>query len=192
MLFDKLDYCPNLYWLRIKLYAATINRLFDACWESPDPAPALRAVPAPVDRHCYQFGRMYHPTYARGGDGWHIERRWRPTDGKGTRRGFVNVPMLILDEPGESVSFRFEGTAAGIMVAAGPDAGVIESRIDGGPWKRTDLVTRWSRELHLPWTHVLHAELQRGTHVMDIRLVASSDNRPTAARIAWFLANATP
>ena len=174
-----------------KLYAASIARLLDASWANPEPAPSLRTVPAPVDPHCYQFGRMYHPDHARGGTRWRVDRRWRPTDGKGTRRGFVNVPMVILDAPGDSVSFRFEGTACGIMVAAGPDAGVIESRVDGGAWKRTDLRTRWSGALHLPWTHVLHAELPKDTHMLDIRLVASGSGE-TAARIAWFLANATP
>ena len=103
----------------------------------------------------------------------------------------VRVPMLVTTTPGAAATLSFEGTAVGVLVTAGPDAGVIESRVDGGPWRRTDLLTRWSGRLHLPWSHVLHAGLSPGSHRMELRFAAQQPDRPgkAAARLAWFLVN---
>lgn len=43
---------------------------------------------------------------------------------------FVDVPMIIGDQPGKILEFRFSGNAVGLAVAAGPDAGIIEYRVD--------------------------------------------------------------
>jgi len=50
--------------------------------------------------------------------------------------GFVHVPMLVSESPSDEARMRFEGTAVGIFVAAGPDAGVLEFRINDGPCRK--------------------------------------------------------
>ena len=49
---------------------------------------------------------------------------------KGTRPGFVRVPMLVGEQPGDAFSLPFNGRAVGLFVTAGPDAGTIELRIE--------------------------------------------------------------
>ena len=115
--------------------------------------------------------------------GWHIETAWHPNDGKATRHNYVNVPMLIGDTPGAVLKFKFEGSAIGIAVAAGPDAGVIEYRIDKKEWKKRDLYTRWSAGLHLP------GELTKGQHLLEIRMAKTADNKVKACRIRYFFTN---
>ena len=54
------------------------------------------------------------------------------------------------------------------MVAAGPDAGMIEFSIDGGTPQVLDLFTAWSAQLYLPWYYTLAAELERGPHRLEL------------------------
>ena len=99
--------------------------------------------------------------------------------------------MLIGETPGEECQFAFEGTAVGIFVAAGPDAGMVEFRIDGGAWRKQNLFTNWSATLHIPWTYVLDADLSPGRHELVMRVAADADAKSTghAVRIAHLLAN---
>jgi hypothetical protein len=111
--------------------------------------------------------------------------------GGGVRGGFYKVPMLVGTEPDASLSFTFEGRAVGVWVAAGPDAGVIEHRIDGGEWSSQDLFTRWSGGLHLPWVYVLAPELSRGEHTLELRITGAKNPRSKghACRIVHFVVN---
>jgi len=52
--------------------------------------------------------------------------------------------MLVEQLAGDSFEFSFNGSIIGLFVAAGPDAGIIECRIDNGPWEQKDLYTQWS------------------------------------------------
>jgi len=175
-----------------RLYARSMQRLFDAAGlvsgSAPAPPPA-RSLPAPLDPRCYQHGHLVNIDDAILGPGFSRVESWRPSDGKGTRAGFVDVPMLVGQAPGAELSLPFEGTGVGLFVAAGPDAGILEWSVDGAPFVALDLMTRWSRGLHLPWAHVLTADLDEGHHQLRLRLVESPDpDRATgAARIAHFL-----
>jgi hypothetical protein len=91
--------------------------------------------------------------------------------------------MLVSDTPGDECRFRFEGTAIGIFVAAGPDAGTLEFRIDEGAWRSQKLFTNWSKSLHIPWAYVLDADLPPGRHELSMRLSEG------AARVAHMLVN---
>jgi hypothetical protein len=81
--------------------------------------------------------------------------------------------MLVCSTPGKIKIFRFKGTAVGIGVASGTDAGIIEYSIDNSKWKSLDLFTPWSKSLYLPWFLTLNDELPPGPHTLKMRL--SSD-----------------
>ena len=85
----------------------------------------------------------------------------------------------VATEPGASFRFLFNGVAVGLWVAAGPDAGVIEFSVDGGPYQRQDLFTRWSGRLHLPWAYILADALQPGDHVLDVRVSTHAGDAAT-------------
>jgi sialidase-1 len=84
----------------------------------------------------------------------------------------VGVPALVAERPGARLTLPFEGSQLAVVVTAGPDAGVLEWRVDGGPWASRDLFTRWSRGLHLPWTLVLESALAPGPHRVELRVGA--------------------
>ena len=167
----------------MSVYARSIERLFDAAWKQPpmiEGAVEPHPLPAALDPHSYFNGRLVPVTEAKG---WRVDPDWSPTDRVATRPGFVHVPMLIGDPTSGECRFAFEGTATGVFVAAGPDAGVLEYRIDGGAWRQQNLITSWSKSLHIPWTYVLDADLSAGPHELTMRMASG------AARIAHLLAN---
>jgi sialidase-1 len=168
------------------VYARSIQRLFDAAWRQPPMvtgAPVAHAMPAPMDEKSYFRGTLAEIGEVELGAGWTIDADWSPKDKAGTRKGFVHVPMLVCEEAGALAKFAFEGTAVGIFVAAGPDAGSVEFSIDGGPFRTQKLGTQWSATLHIPWTYVLDGDLAPGKHVLTMR------NGAGAARIANLLVN---
>ncbi|MFA7005767.1 MAG: alpha/beta fold hydrolase [Verrucomicrobiia bacterium] len=177
------------------LYAKSIARLFDAAWKEPLAADAKLqpyTLPAkPLDEKSYFRGRLVDIKEARVASGWKIDPSWKPTAKVGTRKGFVNVPMLVAEEPGAALTLKFMGTAVGVFVAAGPDAGIVEFCIDGKPWRSLDLFTHWSGGLHIPWAYVLDAELAPGPHELTLRMSdkKNAESKGHAARIVNFLVN---
>ncbi|MEM9378555.1 MAG: GDSL-type esterase/lipase family protein [Planctomycetota bacterium] len=180
-----------------RLYAASIRRLLSEAWDPSGEAAAEVAqhpLPRPLDPFSYDAGAVVAPSAARDLDGFTLQPRCDPRAGGvggEVRAGFVDVPMLVGTSPGARASLDFEGRAVGVWVAAGPDAGTLEHRIDGGPWCATDLFTRWSGGLHLPWVHVLAPELDGSAHTLEIRIAATKNERSRgyAARIAAFVVN---
>jgi sialidase-1 len=85
----------------------------------------------------------------------------------------------------------FTGTAIGLCVASGPDAGKIEYSIDGGPFKIKDLYTKWSSFVHLPWYVMLDDELKSRNHRIVIRIASekNENSKGHAAHIVHFLVN---
>ncbi len=134
------------------------------------------------------------PSAATELKGFTIDPSWVPTDEAGTRDGFVRVPVLIATEPGSSCTLRFSGTACGVLVNAGPDAGTLGWSIDGAPWQTFDLFTAWSGGLHLPWSHVLGAGLTADEHELRLRVEprAAGTRGAHAARIVHFLVATAP
>ncbi len=102
--------------------------------------------------------------------GWTYFDNWKPEIKANTRANFIKVPMLVGEYPAKTLKFLFKGNAVGIAVAAGPDAGIIEYRIDKGEWKTKDLFTKHSKAYHLPWYYVLADALPSGKHTLEMRM----------------------
>ena len=122
------------------------------------------------DSHCYDNGRIIPFKKATEVKGFEYVPDWSPTLEAGTRKGYTNVDMLVGKQAGDSFTFQFEGRAVGIMVAAGPDAGMIEYSIDGNDARTVDLFTKWSQQLYLPWYKTLAAELDQGIHLLEVKI----------------------
>jgi sialidase-1 len=182
-----------------ELYARSIGRLLNHAWKEVPTnvnVPA-RELPVPVDSASYFFGRLVGAAEATDSGkaklvkGWSLANPWTPNDKAGTRPGFVQCPALIAEEAGATMQYSFAGTGIGLFIAAGPDTGNIEYRIDQGEWKTQELFTQWSSGLHLPWAKMLASELQDGEHQLELRVSPTSDNRSKghAIRIIHFLVN---
>lgn len=179
-----------------RLYAATIRRLLSGAWsEDPGASPAKARLPEPLDANSYFGGSLLPPESAASDDFELIEScDPRASDvGGGVRDGFFDVPMFVGTAPGQNFSLGFRGRAIGLWVAAGPDAGTIEYRIDEAEdWNAVDLFTRWSRGLHLPWVYVLASDLDpERPHLLEVRIADRKNeaSRGHACRIVHFVLN---
>ena len=180
-----------------RLYAASIRRLLSRYWavrRLTEQVVLEHSTPEPLDRFSYDAGALLGIEEASELSGFKLIERCDPRAdgvGGGVRDGFVNVPMLVGTEAGASLSLNFEGRAVGLWVAAGPDSGEIEFRIDGGPWETQGLFTPWSRGLHLPWVYVLAAELESKPHTLELRISAAKHPNSVghSCRIAHFVFN---
>ncbi|MDN3688539.1 sialate O-acetylesterase [Cyclobacterium jeungdonense] len=148
-------------------------------------------LPEPIDSANYDNGALIGSQEALILCGWKMVENWKPEDGKGTRTNYVDVPMLIGQHIGDILEFTFNGNAVGIAVAAGPDAGIIEYKIDNNDWQTQDLFTRWSFNLHLPWYYTLAAGLVEGEHVLHIRIAGEKNPQSSGnvCRIRYFFVN---
>lgn len=165
-----------------ELYYHSIRRMLEDAWGPPGQPKKLPAKIAPrplpktlVDPQSYTGGKFVPLSEAKALNGFRIVPKWLPPMGGGVRSGFARVPMLSATGAGSSFSLDFAGRGVGLFVAAGPDAGVIEYRIDGGAWKTRDGFTRWSRGLNIPWVYMLDTELKGGKHVLEVRLGQKSN-----------------
>ena len=176
------------------IYAHSMITFLDNTWNgfiAEDDKISAYPTLEKLDNACYDKGGLIPAKNLKRAKGWHYEENWAPSDGSGTRQNYTNVPMLIGDELGKILKFRFKGTVVGIAVAAGPDAGIIEYRIDKGEWQMQDLFTNWSSHLHLPWYYTLGAGLKPGNHSMQIRLIGEKNSSSTGnmCRLRYFFVN---
>lgn len=176
-----------------EVYYQSIKKLLDNCWNGQDTLSGLKAhkLPKLLDKYSYVKGKYVNISQAKIVKDWKLVDSWKPTDGSNTRKGYANVPMLIAETAGAEFDFEFKGTAVGICVAAGPDAGIIEYSLDNGPFKKQDLFTKWSKKLNIPWYYVLENELSDKSHKIRIRISQEKnpDSKGNACRIVHLLVN---
>ena len=177
-----------------RLCAEMIRSLLDAAWAKPLPknaAPKPHALPEPIDPASYARGRLVDVATAKAGDGWKLHvPPWKQIKGS-FRRRFAGRKLLTSDRPGAELTLAFEGTAVGAYVLAGPDAGTVEARVDGGEPRKVDLYHHYSRSLHYPRTVMFAADLKPGPHKLTLRMTAERNARSggTAMRVLHFVAN---
>jgi sialidase-1 len=166
---DFRDLHPSPYGQQV--YANSITRLLDAAWQGALTAVKAHSLPTSLDPASYDRGRFGDVRTARIIRGFTLDPQWKPSDGKGTRAGYVEVPALVATTPGAEFEFTFEGTGIGLMITSGPDARTIAFRVDGRPEQTSNTRTQWSQSLHLPWALMLADDLPAGQHTVRLRLV---------------------
>lgn len=175
-----------------ELYFNTIKTLLQMQLKGKEPrALTAKKIPPPLDPLNYAGGRYIPVKDAAVEKGFVWSDSWVPADKAGTRPGFVNVPVLEGVTPGAAATLSFRGTAVGIAVVSGPDAGMIRYSIDNGPEQRLDLYTQWSSGLHLPWYLLLGDGLKKGKHQLKISIADQHNpaSKGDAVRIVYFLTN---
>ncbi|MCF0042328.1 SGNH/GDSL hydrolase family protein [Dyadobacter fanqingshengii] len=184
--YDFKDLHPSPYGQEV--YFQTIKELLKT-----DSSAATNAIklPAPMDRFSYEKGSYHEVAEAKNLKGFTLNPDWKPADKTPTRPGFVNVPMLVGEQPNASLDFEFKGRGVGIAIISGPDAGKITYTIDGKKPQTLDFFTPWSNQLHLPWYLMLSDELSSGKHKLHLTIASEKNEKSTgnACRIVYFLVN---
>ena len=150
-------------------------------------------MPVKLDKSCYDNGILVEAKEVKTVKGWEFIKKWIPKDKAWTRANYTKVPMLKGKYPCKTLKFRFRGNAVGLAVAAGPDAGIIEYRIDRGKWQKQDLFTKHSTRYHLPWYFTLADGLKSGKHTLRLRMANETNSKSIGkiCRIRYFYVNQT-
>lgn len=168
------------------LYAHSIKRMLVAAWGGSSANPKPHTLPkVPLDTASYFRGRFGKIEDAKRIKGFQLVPQWVPEVPAETRRGFFNVPALAATKPGSEFEFEFDGTAVGLLIGSGPNAGILEVSCDGGPFERVDTFTMWSKGLYLPWAVLLADNLPPGRHVVRVRI--SEERNPESAGTALYV-----
>ena len=173
--------------------ADMIDRLLDQVWSKPLPPaaqPAAHVMPTrPLEALHYGRGRFVALSRAELKSGWKIiTPNWAALPGR-KRARFTSLPMLCADRPGAELTLTFTGSAVGAYLVAGPDAGILQARVDDGDFRPVNLYHRYSRGLHYPRTVLFAADLSPGRHVLTLRTAGDITSNRRAARIIQFVAN---
>ena len=175
------------------LCTGLIDELLSRAWHEPlaaDAKPTAYQLPAePLDPMNYGQGRFVAPKTAVLQHGWKLEvPNWKSLKGS-SRSRFTQIPMLCAEEPGAELTLPFTGTAVGAYIVAGPDAGVVEASVDGGPPHEVQLRHHYSQGLHYPRTVMLATDLPPGEHTLKLRMSQKTEGSGHAMRIMQFVAN---
>lgn len=188
---DFKDVHPSPFGQRI--YSNTMKELLEKCFsKSVNTAnEILYPVPTPLDKWNFEDGKYMPIQKAHLYKGFKLVANWQPKEKIQTREGFVNRPMLEATTPGASLSLSFKGTAIGMAIISGPDAGKVEYSIDNGVYQSIDLYTQWSSYLHLPWYVLFNGALKNKQHELKVRIAKdkNSASKGTACRIVYFFLN---
>lgn len=174
------------------LCAEMIDRLMSIAWTGPLPDGArAHPQPEPLDAKSYSNGRLIAPDRATIVREMSVQvPDWSKIEGH-CRSRFAQAALLCAEKSGAEMTLAFEGTAVGAYVLAGPDAGIVEIAIDGGPRRKINLFHPFSTQLHYPRTVLFDADLAPGPHTLALRISADRDPNSTghAARILHFTEN---
>nr|WP_294873993.1 SGNH/GDSL hydrolase family protein [uncultured Pedobacter sp.] len=173
-----------------ELYFEAIKDLLSSSLSKAKQQKATK-LPALLNKGSFTRGRYLSIETAENKNGWEVVKRWTPEDGLGTRPGFVKVPMLVSTVAGSSFTLKFKGTAIGMAIVSGYDAGIVSYSIDNGSEKQLDLFTQWSKSLHLPWYVLFGSNLADTDHVLKVTISSekNQNSKGTACRIVNFLIN---
>jgi lysophospholipase L1-like esterase len=160
-----------------RIAADMIAELFEAKWGTPPQGVAKpHLLPEkPVDEKNYSKGRFVEAQELQLKEGWNVQTPdWKSLPG-GKRERFTKLPLVEATQAGAELGLAFEGTAVGAYVLAGPDAGIVEARIDGGEPVKVNLFHKFSSGLHYPRTVMFADTLPEGKHVLKLRISEEKD-----------------
>jgi len=173
-----------------QLYFEAIKDLLSSSLSKAKQQKVMK-LPALLNKGSFTRGRYLSIETVENINGWELVKSWTPEDGLGTRPGFVKVPMLVSIVAGSSFTLKFKGTAIGMAIVSGADAGIVSYSIDNGAEKQLDLFTQWSKSLHLPWYVLFGSNLADTDHLLKVTISAekNQNSKGTACRIVNFLIN---
>lgn len=144
-----------------------------------------------IDEHSLINGQLLSPSAANFDDGWCFGiPDWDEAPGT-KRERFTGVQTLYSTAPGAKLTLEFQGNCIGFYLTAGPDAGAVRFRIDGGKVRKVKLYHPFSQNLHYPYTKLLAEDLPGGSHTLELEVCKARNPGAVgkAVRIMYFTVN---
>ncbi len=147
-------------------------------------------LPEPINPNNFEHGKLIDPSGCKFTPQWSYSiPDWDNLKGK-KRDRFLDSPMLWTQKNGAELTFEFFGTVVGAYMVSGPDAGIVEISIDGGPSLKYDLYhKKFSKGLHYPQTIIFANDLNEGKHTLHLKMLKESSGTGNVMRIMYFVVN---
>ncbi len=174
-----------------QLCVSLAKELLEHSWRQktePSPHPLPKKL---LNSNSYVRGRFLSPSQVKHDMGWSwSEPAWRDLPGA-KRSQYLGRSLLHGEKAGAKAVLDFEGSAIGAFVLAGPDAGILEFRVDGNIAGEVDLMHRYSKGLHYPRTVMFAHDLPLGKHRLELKISKKKNpsSKGHAARILEFCVN---
>ena len=170
------------------LYAECITAFVEKAWANPALKPAPVATPERLDPFCYEKGHFVAPEKAVVAKGFRLAPGWTTEK---TCNFAPPVDVLEATEPGAELSLEFRGSAVGLYLIVGFDAGKVEWSLDGAPFQTADLFDHYCTQFHRPQHRILADGLPDGPHRLVLRLAEAKNEKATgtAIRVLQFMVN---
>lgn len=156
-------------------------------------SPVDYPLPDPMDAFSYDGGVFLHPGEPIRSKGWRIAPVSKDVLPVGAiREQYEEYEVLRGDSAGETLTLDFHGRAVGAFILAGPDAGIVETSVDGGEFVEHELFHRFSSKLNYPRSVIFHSGLEEGKHRLELRISGKKNPASTghAVSILFFEVNA--
>ncbi len=163
-----------------------ISDMLEEAWSKKE----VFNLPEAINPINFENGRLVDPSECNYNRDWSFSvPDWDKLEGK-KRDRYMGLPMLWTETKGAELSFEFTGTAVGAFLLSGPDEGIVEVSIDGGPFVEYDPYHKqYSENLHYPQTIMFANELKDGKHTLQLKMLKESSGTGNAMRIMYFTVN---
>jgi lysophospholipase L1-like esterase len=149
-------------------------------------------LPPMIDADSYADGRFVSVKDATRNGEWRLGKVSRELLPAGSiRRTYESYDLLRGDRPGDALKLKFSGRSIGAFILAGPDAGMVTTRVDGGTAATHDLFHHHSGKLNYPRSVMFATGLAPGEHELDLTISTghNATSSGTSASILYFEVN---
>ncbi|NQX63025.1 SGNH/GDSL hydrolase family protein [Paenibacillus qinlingensis] len=170
------------------LYAAFVREYLDVALdvravEETDRAGVNRQdalpLPPPLEPNNYEHAAMLEVDMADRMESF----EWRELSSEPLMNWRYDTRHLYTDTRDASLSFTVHGQRAGVLLLCGPDSGIFEYGIDGGPFLPMSLFDDWCLKAYRPIMAMFPMRSERQSRRITIRHTGKKDERSTGTSL---------
>ncbi|MNO25302.1 hypothetical protein D3C76_151360 [compost metagenome] len=133
-------------------------------------------LPAPLDSRNYEYGGLLDYSAAEYSAAFNT-RELQPEEPLMNWR--FSTEHACSDDPEAEFSFTVTGQCAGLVLLYGPDSGILEYSLNGGPYAEINLFDDWCLNAYRPILALFPVQVERGVLRITVRNTEHKDSRST-------------
>ncbi|MEK3701499.1 SGNH/GDSL hydrolase family protein [Paenibacillus sp. FSL R10-2199] len=133
-------------------------------------------LPIPLDSRNYEYGGLLDYSAAAYSAGFRTQEL---EPGEPLMNWRFSTEHAYTDDPQAEFSFTVTGQGAGLVLLYGPDSGIVEYSLNGGPYAEVNLFDDWCLNAYRPILALFPVQEKRGVLQVTIRNTVHKDSRST-------------
>ncbi|OMF33186.1 SGNH/GDSL hydrolase family protein [Paenibacillus sp. FSL H8-0259] len=133
-------------------------------------------LPIPLDSRNYEYGGLLDYSAAAYSAGFRTQEL---EPGEPLMNWRFSTEHAYTDDPQAEFSFTVTGQGAGLVLLYGPDSGIVEYSLNGGPYAEVNLFDDWCLNAYRPILALFPIQAERGILQITVRNTGHKDSRST-------------